>query len=479
MLALNEKGKITLINQKGNQVLGYQEDELIGKSWFDTCLPEKNRKKVRQVFGKLMSGEIESLDYYENPVLTKSGEERIIAWYNTVITDEEGNNIGTLSSGEDITKEKRTEELLNAINQASIAMSTAFTRREIFDAVVKELKRLNISCFLMQLNEKQSEVFFKYMSYDPSVLAVFEKLTRTKQEEYSIPIDAIDFIKEVVREKKTLYTTNTEDIIRQLLPKGAKKFSTQIVKTLNNQRTISSPLLVNDQVIGVFSIQSNNLSPEDVPATTAFAHQLAGAWEKTALIEDLRNTLEGTINTIAGTVEARDPYTAGHQERVADLAVTIATEMQLSEDQIEGIRLAGIIHDLGKIQVPAEILSKPGTISELEYELVKTHPQVGSDLLNGVSYPWPLCEMVLQHHEKMDGSGYPQGLKGDEIIIEARILAVADIVEAMASHRPYREALGINVALYQIEKDKGTLFDSKVVDACLKVFEQGYKFPKI
>ena len=144
--------------------------------------------------------------------------------------------------------------------------------------------------------------------------------------------------------------------------------------------------------------------------------------------------------------------------------------MGLAIDQVEGIKIAGVIHDLGKINVPAEILSKPGKISELEYEIIKTHPQVGFDLLKEIEFPWPIAEMVLQHHEKMNGSGYPQGLKGDEIMLEARVLAVADVVEAMASHRPYRPAHGIEKALDQIRQDKGNLLDPN-----LKIFKEGYK----
>ena len=140
--------------------------------------------------------------------------------------------------------------------------------------------------------------------------------------------------------------------------------------------------------------------------------------------------------------------------------------------------MAGIIHDLGKINIPAEILSKPGKISELEYKIIQTHPQNGFDLLKEIEFPWPIAEMVHQHHEKMDGSGYPQGLKGDEILLEARILAVSDIVEAMSSHRPYRPAMGIEKALNQIRENRGKLLDSRVVDACLKVFDEGYKLPK-
>ena len=191
----------------------------------------------------------------------------------------------------------------------------------------------------------------------------------------------------------------------------------------------------------------------------------------------LKKALDGIIQAIASTVEIKDPYTAGHQLRVASLAFAIAKEMGLSEDQAEGVRVAGTIHDLGKISVPAEILSRPGQLTEIEFGIIKTHPETGYDILKDMKFPWPLAQIVLQHHEKMDGSGYPQGLSGEDILLEARILVVADVVEAMASHRPYRPAIGTDAALEEISKNKGTLYDRDVVDACLKLFnEKGFKF---
>jgi len=191
----------------------------------------------------------------------------------------------------------------------------------------------------------------------------------------------------------------------------------------------------------------------------------------------LRRAVDGTVQVIASTVEIRDPYTAGHQKRVADLARTIPTKMGLPSEQINGIRMAGVIHDLGKLTVPAEILSKPGSISETEFDLIKTHPLVGYKILKDVEFPWPVAEIVLQHHERMNGSGYPSGLSGENIIIEARILAVADVAEAMASHRPYRPALGIDKALEEISENSGILYDPMVVDACLEcITEKGFKF---
>jgi putative two-component system response regulator len=192
--------------------------------------------------------------------------------------------------------------------------------------------------------------------------------------------------------------------------------------------------------------------------------------------DQLQETFVATVNALASTVEMKDPYTAGHQRRVTRLACAIAKEMGLPEERIEGIRMAGLIHDIGKINIPAEILAKPGLLSEIQYNMVKIHPQVGYDVLKEIKFPWPVAEIVLQHHERMDGSGYPHRSSGEEIILEARILAVADVVEAMSSHRPYRAAHGLEMALDEISSNKSTLFDPDVVDICLKLFEQGFHF---
>lgn len=184
-----------------------------------------------------------------------------------------------------------------------------------------------------------------------------------------------------------------------------------------------------------------------------------------------------TIELIASVSELRDPYTAGHQKRVAELAKFMAMKMRLSPESVDAVEMASLIHDVGKIKVPAEILSKPGPLDEVEYLLVKTHPQAGYNLLKDIDFPWPVAEIVLQHHERLDGSGYPQGLKGKEILQEARIIAVADVVEAMASGRPYRKALGIEAALKEIKSGRGTLYDEEAVDACLALFEEGLAIP--
>jgi HD-GYP domain-containing protein (c-di-GMP phosphodiesterase class II) len=191
----------------------------------------------------------------------------------------------------------------------------------------------------------------------------------------------------------------------------------------------------------------------------------------------LQVSLRGSIQVISRIVEMRDSYTAGHQRRVTALSRAIGLEMGLAEDRVEGLCLAGDIHDLGKISVPAEILSKPTRLTESEFQLIRIHPQAGYDIVKEIDFPWPIAEIILQHHERLDGSGYPQGLRGAVILLEARILAVADVVEAIASHRPYRPALGIEAGLEELEQQKGILYDPDVVKACLTLFrEKGFAF---
>lgn len=194
--------------------------------------------------------------------------------------------------------------------------------------------------------------------------------------------------------------------------------------------------------------------------------------ELKAGILQLQQILDGVIDSLSATVEARDPYTSGHQKRVARIATRIAREMGLSEAQVRTIEMASVIHDLGKIAVPAEILSKPSRLSETEYSLLKVHPQVAYTILKDIPFSDPISEIIFQHHERLDGTGYPRGLKKDEILMEARVIAVADTVEAMSSHRPYRPALGTDAAMAEISAHRGTRYDPDVVDACLTVMAE-------
>jgi putative nucleotidyltransferase with HDIG domain len=199
--------------------------------------------------------------------------------------------------------------------------------------------------------------------------------------------------------------------------------------------------------------------------------------EREAALLKLQQALEGSIQIVASIGEVRDPYTSGHQQRVSQLAVAIAREMELSATLIEGIRFGGLIHDIGKIGVPAEILSKPSRLTPLEMELIRIHSTTGYEIIKNIEFPWPVAQIILQHHERLDGSGYPAGLKGDNILLEARIIAVADTVEAMSSHRPYRPGRGMDAALAEIAGASGIRYDPQAVEACIRLIrDKGFAF---
>jgi PAS domain S-box-containing protein/putative nucleotidyltransferase with HDIG domain len=229
------------------------------------------------------------------------------------------------------------------------------------------------------------------------------------------------------------------------------------------------------------AVASNLVNNDVVEAVIVNYRDIAGRKKEEAeRIENynrIKKTLQATVQSIALIVETKDPYTAGHQQRVSHLAQAIASEMNFAEDRQDFVHTAAIIHDLGKVSVPSEIFSKQTKLSELEFNLIKIHSQSGYNILKDIEFPWPVADVVLQHHERMDGSGYPQHLQGEAILLESRIVAVADVVEAMSSRRPYRPALEISFALDEISRNKGILYDASVVDACLKLFqEKKYNF---
>jgi len=247
----------------------------------------------------------------------------------------------------------------------------------------------------------------------------------------------------------------------QLVPSALAESSTLFELTLQDKEGNSFPVEISSSRVGLESGEYLILIARDITDRKRLEN------ERQQIHERIHRTLTQTINMVASLVEKRDPYTAGHQKRVSELSVGIAKGLGMDEYQIEGIRLGGLIHDIGKIYVPGEILSKPGRLNEIEFNMIKLHTQVGGDIVREVDYPWPITQIVSQHHERLDGSGYHQGLTAESISIEAKIIAVADVVEAMASHRPYRPALGIEAALTEIREKKRIWFEPEIVDICV------------
>lgn len=379
----------------------------------------------------------------------------------------------------DITERKRTDALICRSNRALKTLSAgnmtlvqAQSEDELLkgvtDVIVKEGGYSLVVVDYAQENLEKSIIPMAWSSLEEKDCLVKE-LSWSETAENQMPVS------KAIR-------TGTTQITHNIAEESEFKVWRDAALARGYTASIALPLRDGGKVFGALNIYASEVytfaDEEEVRLLEELANDLAYgiitlrtrvAHEQHEII--LRESLEQSIQTIAATVESRDPYTAGHQKHVSELATAIAIEMGLSKDQVNGIHLAAIIHDLGKIHIPAEILSKPGKLSKIEFMLIQTHPEAGYDILKNIKFPWPIADIILQHHEKIDGSGYPQGLKGDQILLEAKIIAVADVVEAISAHRPYRAALGIEVALEEIKQNRGTLYEASVVDACLKLFE--------
>ncbi len=426
---VSQKGKFKFVNPHILNSLGYTKDELIDTNCLDLIHPE-DRERVRESAIEMLKGKIQAP--YEFRVLTRDG--RFIWMLEIVTTIDYFGERAVMGSSIDITeiKESRIKlekarelesSILAAIPHAVIGLEN---RRIIFanDAV-----RTVFGWEPEELIGKLTRVFYRTdEEYEEIAKHHYPVLEKQKTHSEEFPCRRKD----------------GSDIICMVR-------TSRIGKTLQEKR-----------IVVVY---------ENITARKRVQEALKRSFER------LETRLEETVSALASMTEKRDPYTAGHQQRVTQLACAIAKEMNLPEKQIQGIRVASTLHDLGKVYEPAEILSKPDLLTDIEFLMMKVHPDIGYDILKNIEFPWPVAKIVRQHHERLDGSGYPDGLTGDKILLEARILAVADVVEAMGSHRPYRPSRGIKKALEEISTNKGILYDADVVDVCLKLFkEKGFRF---
>jgi PAS domain S-box-containing protein/putative nucleotidyltransferase with HDIG domain len=730
MVGLDQAGRITLMNKKGCELLGYKEGEIIGRNWFKQCLPPAVAPELQATFHRLKAGNLEGAEYCENLVLTKDGHERLIAFHNTLLRDQNAQIAGILFSGEDVTERRQAEA---ALRQSEQELTTRNRIAHIFLTVMDDAIYPAVLAVVLEALKSKCGIFGYLEENGALVVPAMTRHTSdygpSPQKDIVIPRETLtdNILSETIRESRTLYPNDPaplappgditiercltvplrcydkaigilmvadkdtdyddqdirrlemiaatiapilndrlqkdrqekgrqwaeealhlaahkwrttfdaiKDAVCLLDPEGrilqcnqammkltGKSFDTildypcweilhgadqpredcpflRMKQTRQREESIMAlqnhwlketvdPILdeagsliggvhlasdittakkaesdlresearfraIFDQAaVGVALVETATerflkvnqkycdivgLTPDEMTAITyrAITHpdDLQAGVEDLQKLRDgliqsftlekryihkdgslvwvnltisamqqfgarspyhivvvqditqrrqaevevrhgldrLHQALSGTVGALANTVETKDPYTAGHQRRVAQLACAIARKMGWPPDQVEGMHVLSFLHDIGKIAVPAEILSRPGKISNIEFSLIKSHPEVGYNILKDIEFPWPVAQAVLQHHERLDGSGYPAGLADAEIIREARILAVADVVEAMASHRPYRPSLGIDAALKEIGKHKGTLFDATAVEVCLQLFRE-------
>ncbi len=484
IIMVDNDGRVAYWNAAAEKILGYPAQEAMGQVLHELLAPERFLDAYRSGFGVFRTtGEGPAVGKtLELAALRKDGTEFPIELsLSSVKREGKWNAIGILR---DISSRKQGERALYRANRALRTLSAANLALVRAKSEV-ELLRAATRIIVDQGGYGLAVVDYAEDDKDRSITPITwsgsdereywaQGLTWADTARGQLPIS------QAIRSGKTY-------ICRDIANDPAFEPWRAAALARGYVSNIALPLGGNGRAFGGLSIYSGDteaFDEEEVRLLEELANDLAYgiltlrtriAHEQHATI--LRQSLEQSIQTIAGTVEARDPYTAGHQRRVAELATAIAREMNLPEEQVNGLNLAAMIHDLGKIHIPAEILSKPGRLTDIEYMLIKTHPQSGYDILKDVRFPWPIADIILQHHERLDGTGYPRGLKGEEILLEARILTVADVVEAMSSHRPYRPTLGVVAALSELGRGQGTVYDPAVATACMRLFtEKGFRF---
>ena len=486
IIMMNSAGKVVFWNAAAETMFGYSTSEAMGQELHTWIAPPRFYEAYRIGFTQFTSSGVGMMigKTLELAALRKDGTEfPVEVSVAAVKLQGEWQAIGILR---DITERKQTEASLARLNRALKTLSDG--NRALVHAQNEELLMHDI-CRAATESGNYALAWAGHVHHDKN----------KRIEPVAVSGEGLEYVEAL--------NLTWADQPRGRGPTGsaARTGQTQVVQNFaadprvelwresaakfGYASCIALPLKQNGTVLGVLTIYATEpeaFGIDEVALLEEMAGDLAygittlrtrierdrAIEERRCYLNQIHTSLETSIDAIASTVEMRDPYTAGHQRRVAGLAAAIGRELGLPDEQVHGIHLAGTVHDLGKIHVPAEILSRPGRLTEIEFSLVKVHAQVGYDILKGIEFPWPIAQMVLQHHERLDGTGYPQGLKGDAIIFDARILAVADVVEAIMSHRPYRAGLGIETALAEINDKRGVLYDPTVVDACLKLFHE-------
>ena len=466
MMIMDDDHSIIRVNKETERLTGYPRDEEAGQKWTEFVLYEDLEKMIGFHRARREPGN-QSPRNYEFRLIRKDGAIREVFLTAAMIPGSSQSIVSLL----DVTEAKWAERRLRASN-------------EELEAMLEELTAIE-----EELREQYQE-----LERQKSVLAESERRFRSLLENVrllALIVDARGTITFVNNFVLALTGWEREELegqsFRNFFPPSIREKMAQMFETTIKQERIirHGPSYVQTKHGKILRVQWNNTllmdAEQNVVGIATIGEDVTERWRAEKELEksfaEMRQLLTGTVEALAATAEKRDPYTAGHQRRVADLACAIASKMGITGSRLEGLRTAGILHDIGKMYIPTEILSKPGRLTEVEMLLVRTHSQAGYEIVHKIPFSDPVPQFLLQHHERLNGSGYPQGLKGTEILLEARILGVADVVEAMASHRPYRPALGVTAALEEISVNSGTLYDPQVVEACCQLFNlEGFEF---
>lgn len=467
-VVINADRKVRYMNKFMLDTLGYQKKEVLQRNFIEQSVPHRHRKLLEDKFFCLNRKDRPT--HNENIILTKDGKELWTRWYVHPVYNKNGNLDYLNCIGLDITNQRNTEQELEKLfiphcdrNILSVmkenAIHNLFYKRDF-------LARLNCALNLLSKALPNNGSFITILENNQLRITVVNGFKDNNEQQIIKNLEEAnhDFIieKEAIEKQKPIIVDDTYKDPRWVIIPGLEWI----------RSSIKIPIIFDGRILGTLGIVSKERNAFDEKSIKKIEIFIVGI---TSSIYDYLNyyqlikNRDDIIHIITKLVEARDPYTAGHQEKVAQLAISIAREMGLGEDRIEAVRLASLVHDIGKINIPSEILNKPSNLNDIEYSLVKNHSRLGYDILKEITFTSPIAEIVYQHHEKFDGSGYPRGLKGEQIMLEARIICVADIFEAISSHRPYRPSLGIEAAEDELKRNRGILYDTEVVDACLKV----------
>jgi PAS domain S-box-containing protein len=487
IIITDEDGIITYVSPQWKDVLGYTSDEMLGKRRWDfmsVSEAEKLQEKFFPYFEKRLSF------YMLTHAMThKNGQRIFIESSGTPIFSSAGEFEGYRVSNRDITNRSLSEDYQTQMREYAYAKLLKY--QEVITDISKSFMDSPFDQLDKAINKSLADLG-NLLKVCRVYVFEFSEITQTMSNTFEWCYEgvepAIDMLQDLSVDifpwwMKKLHLNEVINIYNVNEMGEEQASEKQILQDQDILSVLVVPMHVNQKLIGFIGfdvLYKNKRFQDEIHLIRMYSEIVGYALAKQKdehrireSMKQVKETFHQTVEAFSSFLEISDPYTSGHQIRVAQLAVAIAKQLNFSEYQIEALYMASMLHDLGKLYIPLQILNKPGKLTDAEFELVKTHSELGYSVLKKISFPWPIADMVLQHHERLDGRGYPNGLKGDEIMLEAQIIGVADSIEAMSSHRPYRPSLGMGYALEEIKRLKGLIYREDVVDACVSIIENG------